>query len=330
MIARTSQYINGLQLKNRIVLPPMASGKAHNGEVTEELIQHYKKYTDSGVGLIIIEHSYINKEGRASEHMLNACPDNRENLRKLSEALNKEDVPVFMQLNHAGAMTNPELTGGRVLSPSGVAAKRDGAEQNPAVMTKEDIQELIQDYVETALCVKEAGFDGIELHSAHGYLLNQFYSPLTNQRTDEYGGDLTNRLRIHVEMIRAVRKAVGEDYPLMVRLGGCDYTEGGSTIEDAVKAAQILEQEGVHAIDLSGGMVGWKNPGTNFPFGYFQDMSWQVREAVGIPVMLTGGITTLAQAETLLAERYCDLIGVGRALLENADWMKEQPQYNAA
>lgn len=116
----------------------------------------------------------------------------------------------------------------------------------------------------------------------------------------------------------------------MVRLGGCDYTEGGSTIEDAVKAAQILEQEGVHAIDLSGGMVGWKNPGTNFPFGYFQDMSWQVREAVGIPVMLTGGITTLAQAETLLAERYCDLIGVGRALLENADWMKEQPQYNAA
>lgn len=330
MITSTSQYIDGLRLANRIVLPPMASGKAVQGEVTEELIDHYRKYVNSGVGLVIVEHSYIHKEGRASEHMLNACPENRENLSRLAEALQESDVPVAMQLNHAGAATNRQLTGGRVLSPSGVRRNQDETEEAPEVMTVEDIQDVVQAFADAAACVKEAGFDAIEIHSAHGYLLNQFYSPLTNHREDEYGGSLENRVRFHVEVIRAIKAVVGETYPLLIRLGGSDYQEGGATIPDAVQAAKIFEQEGVHAIDLSGGIVGYRNPGNDHVYGYFRDLSGQVRDAVEIPVMLTGGITTYAQIETLLAERYCDLVGVGRALLANPAWLKEQPQYGIA
>lgn len=330
MISSTSQYIDGLRLANRIVLPPMASQKAVNGEVTDELIAHYQNYIHSGVGLVIVEHSYVNREGRASEHMLNACPDNKDALKQLAGALEGESIPVAMQLNHAGAATTKELTGGRVLSPSGVRSRRSDACAKPEVMTEEDIQTVIRAFTDAAVCVKEAGFQIIEIHSAHGYLLDQFYSPLTNKRQDHYGGSLENRIRIHVEIIRAIKQAVGETFPLMIRLGGSDYTEGGATIEDAVRAAVIFEKEGVHAIDLSGGLCGYQNPGNTYAYGYFQDMSCAVTEAVEIPVMLTGGITTIAQAETLLAERCCDLVGVGRALLENVDWLKDQPQYHRA
>lgn len=330
MIANTSQYMDGLRLTNRIVLPPMASGKAVNGEVTEELIAHYRDYVVSGVGLVIVEHSYVNREGRASEHMLNACPNNQENLTRLAHALKEAAVPVAMQLNHAGAQTNSRLTGGRVVSPSGIAGRGDDAQADPVAMSEEDIRNVVQDFAAAARCVKEAGFDVIEIHSAHGYLLDQFYSPLTNRREDAYGGSLENRLRIHMEIIRAVKEVVGDEFPLMVRLGGSDYVEGGATIDDAVAAAKILEKEGVHAIDLSGGLCGWKNPGTNHAFGYFQDMSCRVTDAIDIPVMLTGGITTLAQAEALLAERCCDLVGIGRAFLANTEWLKDQPQYEKA
>ncbi len=190
-------------------------------------------------------------------------------------------------------------------------------------MTAEQIRETVSWFAQAALRAKKAGYDGVEIHSAHGYLLNQFYSPLTNFRTDEYGcQSIENRTRFHAEVIAAVREAVGEDYPVAIRLGGCDYAEGGSTMEDCVAACRIFEACGVDLIDLTGGLFGYVRPDCTEP-GYFKDMTVAVKKAVQIPVLLTGGVTTAAEAEALLEADCADLIGVGRAIYSNAHWAEK-------
>ncbi|MBR7148720.1 MAG: tRNA-dihydrouridine synthase, partial [Firmicutes bacterium] len=156
--------------------------------------------------------------------------------------------------------------------------------------------------------------------SAHGYLLCQFYSPITNQRTDEYGTQsMENRLRFHKLVLEKVRAAVGEDFPVFVRLGGCDYMEGGSTEEDAAEAAKLLESYGADLIDVSGGMCSYRRPDHMEP-GYFGSMSKKIKEVVSIPVLVTGGIETVEQAEHLIEDGAADLVGVGRALLKDPCW----------
>jgi 2,4-dienoyl-CoA reductase-like NADH-dependent reductase (Old Yellow Enzyme family) len=168
---------------------------------------------------------------------------------------------------------------------------------------------------------REAGFDAVEIQSAHGYLLNQFLSPLTNKRTDEYGGDISNRIRVHLQVIQAVRSAVGPDFPIHIRLGASDYTEGGTTIEDSKIAARAFEKAGADIIHVSGGFVGYTPPGLTGQ-GYFAPLSEAVKSAVSIPVILTGGITEVEAAEKFLAEKKADLIGVGRAILQDSTWAK--------
>jgi len=167
--------------------------------------------------------------------------------------------------------------------------------------------------------VKQAGFDGVELHSAHGYLLNQFLSPLTNRRTDRYGGSLENRLRLHIEVIEAVRDAVGPDFLLLLRLGAQDYLEGGTVLADSIEASRHFEAAGVDMLDITGGLSGYVRPGSDEP-GYFSELSAPIRSAVSIPVILTGGVTEAGQVEDLLARGDADLIGIGRALLRDSGW----------
>ena len=172
---------------------------------------------------------------------------------------------------------------------------------------------------------KSAGYDGVEIHSAHGYLPNQFYSPLTNRRADDYGGSLENRMRFLMETVRAVRSAVGTRFPISVRLGGCDYMEGGSTIADSVQAATTLQQAGADLLSVTGGMCRYTREGHSEP-GYFQDMSSEIKRSVTIPVLLTGGVQTVDEAEALLMEQVADLIGIGRAILKNLNWPVEEPE----
>jgi 2,4-dienoyl-CoA reductase-like NADH-dependent reductase (Old Yellow Enzyme family) len=167
--------------------------------------------------------------------------------------------------------------------------------------------------------VKEAGFDGVEIHGAHGYLLNQFFSPLTNKRTDEYGGVVFGRIRLHLEVIAAVREAVGEEFPLLLRLGASDYMAGGTRIADSTIAAVEFERVGVDILDVTGGLTGYIRPGHDEP-GYFAELSEAIKGVVSIPVMLTGGVTEPQHAEKLLAEGKADLIGVGRAILRDSEW----------
>ena len=178
-------------------------------------------------------------------------------------------------------------------------------------------------FAAAAVRAKAAGYDGVEIHSAHGYFLNQFYSPLTNHRTDTYGGSPENRIRLHLEVIAAVRQAVGPDYPIALRLGGCDYMDGGSTVADAVAACKAFTEAGVDLLDLSGGMCSYTVPGRACP-GWFRDQSEAVKAAVSVPVILTGGITPAQEAENLLREGAADLIGVGRAILRDHRWAEKE------
>ena len=313
--------IGSLKLKNRLVMPLMATGKADAGYVTEELITYYRDRAQfSAPGLIILEHAFIAPAGRASAGQLSIADTKCvAGLTKLVQAIHKAGSAVFAQLNHAGSGAEPEVPC-KNLSASAVASPRKPESGVPREMTRAEILMTEADFVRAALRAVKAGCDGVEIHSAHSYLLNQFYSPLTNQRTDEYGPQtLENRLRFHLETVEAVRKAVGPDVPIALRLGGADYLPDGSTESDAVEACRMLEAAGVDLIDLSGGMCGYVRPEHSEP-GYFASMSEKVKAAVDVPVLVTGGVKTIADAEQLLAEGKADLIGVGRALYRDAHW----------
>ncbi len=314
--------VRSLNLANRLVMPPMATAKAEaDGTVSQALLDYYEEKSRGGyISLIIIEHSYIAPEGKASNNQLSVSDDAMvPGLTTLAEIIHRNGSKAAMQINHAGSAALKEVTGMIPLAPSAIANPRRG--DMPREMTQKEIEIVVNAFKEAGRRVKEAGFDAVEIHSAHGYLLNQFLSPLTNKRTDEYGGDISNRIRIHQQVIEAMRTAVGQDFPIQVRLGASDYTEGGTTIEDGKRAARALEKAGVDVIHISGGFVGYTPPSLSGQ-GYFAPLSEAVKSAVSIPVILTGGITEVEAAEKLLQEKKADLIGVGRAILQDSAWAK--------
>lgn len=317
--------IGSKELKSRIVMPPIATYQStEDGFVTGAMLDYYgKRAANKHVGMITTEHSYISMQGKAKAKQLSIAEDDTvPGLTKLVDAIHRGGALAIAQLNHAGSATSSEVTGEKTVSASGVVlpiSPMMGNGKIPEELTKDQIKDISAQFVAAALRAKEAGYDGVEIHSAHSYLLNQFYSPLTNHRTDEYGGSLDNRLRIHREIISAVRDAVGTDTIISVRLGGCDYMEGGSTIEDSVYAAKVFHESGVDMISISGGMCRYTREGHNEP-GYFSDMSTPIKAAVSVPIMLTGGVKTLKQAEELLASGAADIIGVGRELLKTPTW----------
>ena len=225
------------------------------------------------------------------------------------------------QISHAGGAANSETTGKAVYGASAYPMPKTGF--IPLEMSLADIHKVIHDFTNAAIRAKQAGFDGVEIHSAHGYLLNQFYSPLTNKRTDEYNAQTLNgRLKLHKEIIKSVRNAVGDNFPIAIRLGACDYMDGGSTLQDSIAAAKLLEHAGVDLLDISGGFFVFLRPDYKEQ-GYFSEITQAAKAVVNIPVILTGGITEADMAELLLKNGEADLIGVGRAIMKNSLWAKE-------
>jgi NADPH2 dehydrogenase len=311
-----------MTLTNRLVMPPMATAKSEgDGKVSPEVIDYYREKSEGGyISLIVIEHSFISHEGKASNNQLSVAEDNMiEGLKKLAEVIRGNGSKAVMQINHAGSAAKQEITGMTPVGPSAVANPRLG--NTPHALTKDEIMGIVKDFRNAALRVKEAGFDGVEIHSAHGYLLNQFFSPLTNKRTDEYGGDVHKRIRLHLEVIKAVRSAVGENFPILLRFGASDFVDGGSSLEDSKVAAQEFEKAGVSILDISGGFCGYVVKGLDGQ-GYFSQLTEGLKTVVSIPVILTGGITEAKAAEELLSQGKADLIGVGRAILKDSNWAK--------
>lgn len=315
MKLKESVQIGNLNLRNRIVMPPMATGKAEDGKPGDELVEYYRARA-KGTALIIVEHEYIMPQGIAHSGQLSMSDDSViPAFNALTEAVHGEGAKIIAQISHAGAKAKD--SGMTAVGPSAVAF-RDGT--IPEELTYDQIKEIIQAFADAAVRVKKAGFDGVEVHAAHGYLLNQFYSPLMNKREDEYSiKTMENRTRLHKEVVQAVRKAVGDDFTVAIRFGACDYLEGGSEIRDIPEAINHLEQAGVDMIDITAGMMGFMRPGHTEP-GYLKDLGLAAKSVAKRPIILTGGVQTVQDAEKLLTEKACDLVGVGRAILKDADW----------
>ncbi|MHC1719943.1 MAG: NADH:flavin oxidoreductase [Clostridiaceae bacterium] len=321
----TKPFDNGkIKLKNRLVMAPMATSKAEDdGRINKSILDYYEEKSKGGyISLIIIEHSYVSEDGKAAKNQLSVADDGMvDDLKKLSETIHKNGSKAVMQISHAGSLARKEVTDNTV-GPSPIMNPRKLNDSIPKELTPNEIKNIVNNFGAAALRVKNAGFDGVEIHSAHGYLLSQFLSPITNKRNDEYGGNILGRIRIHLEIIKAVRALVGSDYPVLLRLGASDYMDGGTTIEDSEIAAQSFEKAGVDIIDISGGMCGFILQDNNNQ-GYFSSLSEAIKRVVKIPVILTGGITEPLAAEKLLAEAKSDCIGVGRAILNDSQWAEK-------
>ncbi|MCR3923014.1 MAG: NADH:flavin oxidoreductase [Firmicutes bacterium] len=309
-----------LKLHNRLVMPPMATDKAdEDGKLTKATLEYYKEKSLGGhISLVIVEHSYIALEGKAGERQMSVARDSDiEPLRELATILHANGSKAAMQINHAGSKRKSGLG---AVGPSAVA--HPATQTVPATLSLLQIQKIIEQFQASALRTKKAGFDAVEIHAAHGFLLHQFYSPLTNHRTDEYGGGVYARIRLHLQIIEAIREAVGPGFPIMLRLGGSDYRTGGIAVEDSIVAAREFEKAGLDLLDISGGFLGFMHPTSHKP-GYFSDISLPIMQAVDIPVLVTGGVTTRQQADDLLARDVADLIGVGRAIMKDSLWAQK-------
>jgi 2,4-dienoyl-CoA reductase-like NADH-dependent reductase (Old Yellow Enzyme family) len=315
----TEFQVKGLRLKNRIVMPPMANNLATEaGEVTDRLVEHYASRAGS-LGLTLVEHAYVLPEGRINANQLGIYEDRLvAGLRRIADAVHVAGGVLALQITHGGAAVPATLIGRAPAAPSPVPHPLGG--DQPDELTRSAIERSKEAFSQAARRAKEAGFDGVEIHGAHGYLLNQFFSPLTNRRTDEYGGSRAGRLAFPLEVVRAVRRAVGPAYPVFYRLGADDRLPGGLTAADAVWAAPLLVEAGVDLLDVSGGICGSRPEGLSGQ-GYFSYLSEAVKRAAPAPVLVTGGITEPRAAEELLQQDQADLVGVGRALLQDPDWV---------
>ena len=317
--------IGSLGLLNRLVMPPMDTGLATtSGEVTDAQVEHYRDRA-SGVGLVIVEHSYVALAGRASLNQLGVHRDQLvPGLHRVVQAVQGQGSRVAAQLNHCGAKALPDSEVGSPAGPSAKTPPGAKGEVIPRQLSLEDIVEIVNGFGQAARRAREAGFDAVEVHGAHGYLNNQFTSLITNQRSDRYGGDLENRMRLPVEIVAEVRRQVGTGYPVLYRLGASDMMEGGVTIQEGQRIAAVLVEAGADAIDVSGGLVGFEHPSESGQ-GYFIPLAEEIRQdsAVKVPVIGVGGIKEPAYADQVIQEGRVDMVAVGRAILNDPQWAQK-------
>jgi NADPH2 dehydrogenase len=310
----TPYTVKNVTLKNRIVMSPMCMYSSHRegGMVEDFHMTHYISRAVGGAGLIMIEATSVTPQGRISPQDLGIWNDEHaEGLAKLVDGMKQYGAKTAIQLAHAGRKAVLE---GEIISPSALAFNEKM--KTPAAMTKEQISETIQAFKDGAIRAKKAGFDIIELHGAHGYLINQFLSPLSNKRTDEYGGSKENRYRFLHEVIEAVKDVW--DGPLFVRVSATDYHPEGLDVEDYVEFSTWMKEQGVDLIDVSSGALVPAEIKV-FP-GYQVKFAERIREGAGIDTGAVGLITSGIQADEILGNERADLIFLARALLRDPYW----------
>ena len=310
--------IGSLKLQNRIVMPPMATDRATaDGEVTDSLINHYTQRAKE-MGLLITEHSYVTFEGKFSRNQLGIYEDRLiEGLSKLTAEVHKKGTPIAAQINHAGGRSTSNVTGTQPVAPSPVCAPE--STEVPRELTSSELDGLVEAFRQAARRAVKAGYDAVEIHGAHGFLLSEFISPLTNKRSDEYGGSLENRVRFPLRIVQAVRDEIDAQFPLLYRLGADDRLPGGLTPSESVKIGKSLVEAGLDALDISGGLCGSRPAGSERQ-GYFLYLAETIRKAVEVPVIGVGGIKEPRFANEAVWKGRADLVAVGRAILADPDW----------
>jgi 2,4-dienoyl-CoA reductase-like NADH-dependent reductase (Old Yellow Enzyme family) len=316
-----------LTVKNRIVMPPMVlfKDKTQSWEPDADHVEYYARRARAGTGLVIVEATAVAPEGRLAPFQLRAWDDEQiPGLAKIAGAIKDNGAAAMIQIHHAGANTRSKYIGcGELVSPSGVPA--DPRRGEPArALTTEEIEGLIAAYATAARRCVQAGFDGVELHGAHGYLLSQFLSPAYNRRTDAWGGAaIGGRLAFPLAVTKAVREAIGDRVALGYRLGAAEYFSGGLPHAEGVEAARLLAETGaLDVLHISNGMGGgdWPQPPEGFGFSQLLWLGARVKKIVRIPVIAVGGIRTGREAREALERDLADAIAVGRAMLADPEW----------
>lgn len=307
--------IGDVQLKNRIVMAPMCMYKAVNGLVNEWHLIHYATRAIGGVGLVMIEATAVDPDGRISKDDLGLWSDEQtEGHRIIVGHVHEQGAKAGIQLGHAGRKA--KVGYGRVIGPSALAFNETYRE--PDAMTINEIQEVVVKFREAASRALEAGYDVIEIHGAHGYLINQFLSPLTNLRTDAYGGSLENRARLLMEVVVAVREVWSAPKPLFVRFSAEEYAEGGNKASDIAAVCRKLKALGVDVAHVSSGGV--VDVSVNAYPGYQVGYAAEIRRNSELLTIAGGMVTEAHQANEILSEQAADLIFLGRELLRNPYW----------
>ena len=307
--------IKGITLRNRIVMPPMQSGRASlKGEVTNRVINFYSRRS-AWLGLPIVEHAYVSASGKIGPKQLGIYDDSLiSGLEKLASAIHSVGAPAIVQISHAGGVANKKIIDTTPAGPSATGKTR--------MLEKSELPLIAEEYALAAERAVKSGFDGVELHGAHGYLLNQFFTPLLNKRDDEFGGSLENRMRFPLLVVEKVKRCLSGKV-LLYRVGSDDLAPMGTKIEDAVEFALKLEASGVDILDVSGGMCGSEPKQLRQIQGYFVPQAQQIKKVVKVPVIGVGGIVEAEFADKLVREGCVDLVAVGRALWHDAEWAEK-------
>lgn len=317
--------IKNICLKNRLVQSPMCMYSAQEGKANSWHFTHYGTRAVGGVGTIILEATAISPEGRITPGDLGIWNNEHiEGLSKIVDFLKKQGTTPAIQLAHAGRKASCDFPwrggqqlildqgGWETLAPSDIAFHK--TDRSPRAMEKSDILKVINDFECAAFRAQQAGFEIIEIHAAHGYLINEFLSPATNNRSDEYGGSFENRTRLLLQILERIKKVWPEDRPTFVRISAVDYKSDSWTIEDSIKLSKILFKKGIDLIDCSSGGV---LPNMNMPIGpgYQAAFAEQIKQQVGIKTAAVGMINESWQAQEILLKEQADLIFLGRKLL---------------
>ena len=322
--------INGMRLRNRIAMPPLTTNYGSpEGLVTEDIIKFYSERSKD-VGLVIVEASAVRDDGRILRGSLGLWGDGQvAGMASLAASIKKLGAAAVVQISHAGARCFPAGSELQGAPPSGFAFRPDVA---PLTMDEAQIEQMVADFAAAADRAAEAGFDGVEIHGAHFYVISQFLSPLTNQRHDRYGGDARARATFALEVVKSVRERLGKSYPILFRLNAVEKVAGGQTLEDALVVSQLLAGEGVDALDVSLIAHGsWKEiEGQRFlvassafpkgqPAGANVSPTAAVKEATGLPVIAVGKLGEGNLAAESVGDLPIDIVAIGRQMIADPD-----------
>ena len=318
--------IRHMTVKNRIVMMPMGTNFGEqNGEMSFLHINYYEQRAKGGTGLLIVENASVDSpQGSNGTTQLRIDSDNYiPRLYKLCENVHKHGACIAIQINHAGASAMSSRIGMQPVSASDVPSKEGG--EIPRPLTKEEILNIVRKYAEAARRAQICGFDAVEIHAGHSYLISQFLSPIYNKRTDEFGGSAENRTRFARMILEAVRKQVGPHFPIFLRISADELMEGGNTLEDTLAYLECLEKE-VDVFDVSCGLNGsiqYQIDANYLPDGWRSYMARAVKEKFGKPCIAVGNIRHPQIAEEILAKGDADFIGMGRGLIAEPEWVNK-------
>ncbi len=316
-----SSKINKMEIRNRFVRSATWEGMAsEDGACTSQLLRLTTDLAKGGVGLIISSHAYVRKDGQAGPWQLGVYTDELvAGLKDMTRAVHDNGSRILLQIAHAGFFANDKLIGKAPLALSQVPEFSKSPRQ---VMSEEEIGNLVKAFGQAAKRAMNAGFDGVQIHAAHGYLLSQSLSPAFNKREDSYGGSIENRCRFLLEVLAEVRSIVGTDFPVLVKLNSEDCVEGGLTLKDSLQVGKMLQERGIDAIELSGGtfLSGVLSPSRSGISNtereaYFRHAAKEFKSNIKVPLILVGGNRSFELAEHLIEDGYADYISMSRPFI---------------